>query len=260
FYFFFFQAEDGIRDRNVTGVQTCALPIYPALDADGQAEARGRVPHVPPDPAPRGGASRGLHGTSPQGLVPHGGLLQARVEPLLPARAREESRHGDDRGPSEAPARSEPGTDGANGRRPRRGDQGPEGGRAVTPARPEELGGQGGRLPPPGHRGSLHGPLPADPLRGRAEALSPSPRPRRSLGRGPPVPPVRRRARARDVPQAAGGVAGLSTEARPVRLAAGRAPRRARPDDDRRLGGRDRVARRQPPGPAPARAGGSGMR
>src|SRR5207249_9115809 len=25
---FFFQAEDGIRDRNVTGVQTCALPIF----------------------------------------------------------------------------------------------------------------------------------------------------------------------------------------------------------------------------------------
>src|SRR5208283_5579129 len=27
FVFFFFQAEDGIRDRDVTGVQTCALPI-----------------------------------------------------------------------------------------------------------------------------------------------------------------------------------------------------------------------------------------
>src|SRR2546429_3821599 len=27
-YFFFFQAEDGIRDVAVTGVQTCALPIY----------------------------------------------------------------------------------------------------------------------------------------------------------------------------------------------------------------------------------------
>src|SRR5471032_562903 len=27
FFFFFFQAEDGIRDRDVTGVQTCALPI-----------------------------------------------------------------------------------------------------------------------------------------------------------------------------------------------------------------------------------------
>src|SRR5574343_167995 len=27
-FFFFFQAEDGIRDRDVTGVQTCALPIF----------------------------------------------------------------------------------------------------------------------------------------------------------------------------------------------------------------------------------------
>src|SRR5260370_20021992 len=27
-FFFFFQAEDGIRDSSVTGVQTCALPIY----------------------------------------------------------------------------------------------------------------------------------------------------------------------------------------------------------------------------------------
>src|SRR2546426_7493950 len=29
-FFFFFQAEDGIRDYKVTGVQTCALPIYRA--------------------------------------------------------------------------------------------------------------------------------------------------------------------------------------------------------------------------------------
>src|SRR5206468_7913516 len=28
-FFFFFQAEDGIRDLIVTGVQTCALPIWP---------------------------------------------------------------------------------------------------------------------------------------------------------------------------------------------------------------------------------------
>src|SRR5437762_10946533 len=27
FFFFFFQAEDGIRDTSVTGVKTCALPI-----------------------------------------------------------------------------------------------------------------------------------------------------------------------------------------------------------------------------------------
>src|SRR5690606_40981484 len=34
FFFFFFQAEDGIRDFHVTGVQTCALPIWrPALRA-----------------------------------------------------------------------------------------------------------------------------------------------------------------------------------------------------------------------------------
>src|SRR5207249_9262381 len=32
FFVFFFQAEDGIRDRNVTGVQTCALPI--SLDSN----------------------------------------------------------------------------------------------------------------------------------------------------------------------------------------------------------------------------------
>src|SRR5207247_7212805 len=35
---FFFQAEDGIRDPLVTGVQTCALPIYAILaDADKRA-------------------------------------------------------------------------------------------------------------------------------------------------------------------------------------------------------------------------------
>src|SRR5258707_8049033 len=32
--FFFFQAEDGIRDIGVTGVQTCALPICLSLKAD----------------------------------------------------------------------------------------------------------------------------------------------------------------------------------------------------------------------------------
>src|SRR5690554_6999534 len=46
FVFFFFQAEDGIRDADVTGVQTCALPIsVPGADA-----ARRR----PVDPAPVG--------------------------------------------------------------------------------------------------------------------------------------------------------------------------------------------------------------
>src|SRR2546423_9653203 len=31
YLFFFFQAEDGIRDKLVTGVQTCALPIFDAF-------------------------------------------------------------------------------------------------------------------------------------------------------------------------------------------------------------------------------------
>src|SRR5687767_12628014 len=33
FCFFFFQAEDGIRDKLVTGVQTCALPIFGTIGA-----------------------------------------------------------------------------------------------------------------------------------------------------------------------------------------------------------------------------------
>src|SRR5688572_32330328 len=33
-FFFFFQAEDGIRDLTVTGVQTCALPISQTLWPD----------------------------------------------------------------------------------------------------------------------------------------------------------------------------------------------------------------------------------
>src|SRR5690606_39727290 len=39
FFFFFFQAEDGIRDFHVTGVQTCALPIYQDLIADKEVDA-----------------------------------------------------------------------------------------------------------------------------------------------------------------------------------------------------------------------------
>src|SRR5256884_8701342 len=36
-FFFFFQAEDGIRDVAVTGVQTCALPIYTLTLPEGAA-------------------------------------------------------------------------------------------------------------------------------------------------------------------------------------------------------------------------------
>src|SRR5699024_12099498 len=43
-FFFFFQAEDGIRDRNVTGVQTCALPISAYLTPAARHALRRPVP------------------------------------------------------------------------------------------------------------------------------------------------------------------------------------------------------------------------
>src|SRR5260370_13696673 len=42
--FFFFQAEDGIRDSSVTGVQTCALPISLLLMSGERAKALGLTP------------------------------------------------------------------------------------------------------------------------------------------------------------------------------------------------------------------------
>src|SRR3989442_3534138 len=41
-FLFFFQAEDGIRDADVTGVQTCALPICGAQPAARSFRARCR--------------------------------------------------------------------------------------------------------------------------------------------------------------------------------------------------------------------------
>src|SRR3712207_7556201 len=56
--FFFFQAEDGIRDIGVTGVQTCALPIYDrvgvvalAREALGLVSQQGEVVAGGPDDA-----------------------------------------------------------------------------------------------------------------------------------------------------------------------------------------------------------------
>src|SRR5699024_11737398 len=47
---FFFQAEDGIRGRNVTGVQTCALPIWTT-----RPRTDDRTPHTRPAASGRGG-------------------------------------------------------------------------------------------------------------------------------------------------------------------------------------------------------------
>src|SRR2546426_7480739 len=41
FFFFFFQAEDGIRDYKVTGVQTCALPISMTFAREAERREEG---------------------------------------------------------------------------------------------------------------------------------------------------------------------------------------------------------------------------
>src|SRR5690606_40933123 len=62
FFLFFFQAEDGIRDFHVTGVQTCALPISgvhlepPATSAPAQ-----RPPRVDEDVPELPGTSAAAH-------------------------------------------------------------------------------------------------------------------------------------------------------------------------------------------------------
>src|SRR2546427_7192711 len=66
-FFFFFQAEDGIRDLTVTGVQTCALPI---------SEPVHPAPIVPP-----AGVSRVWRAL---GLVLVGALLALGARNVLP--------------------------------------------------------------------------------------------------------------------------------------------------------------------------------
>src|SRR5207249_8831715 len=66
FFFFFFQAEDGIRDRNVTGVQTCALPICecesaacsPVVEDRRQIRIHDRASRFAFDPEDRGPRTR----------------------------------------------------------------------------------------------------------------------------------------------------------------------------------------------------------
>src|SRR5207245_3939966 len=71
FLFFFFQAEDGIRDATVTGVQTCALPILPPCVEDRLLRLARGADH------PR---RRALHGLA----RPAGSRLAARA--VLPLR------------------------------------------------------------------------------------------------------------------------------------------------------------------------------
>src|SRR2546427_13142850 len=88
--FFFFQAEDGIRDLTVTGVQTCALPIC-YLFAKRSAKATG------PDPEPE--ADTGISVTAaPATMARDGGstvtITARNAGPTIAAARSEERRVG----------------------------------------------------------------------------------------------------------------------------------------------------------------------
>src|SRR5687768_17671207 len=90
--FFFFQAEDGIRDVAVTGVQTCALPISrprePPLprrrlalaEGAGDDGSRCRAPRREPDRARHAIARAALDRTRGRGLAPARGHDLRRSE------------------------------------------------------------------------------------------------------------------------------------------------------------------------------------
>src|SRR5690606_39554654 len=93
--FFFFQAEDGIRDFHVTGVQTCALPISPGTSAAGSprwttpATGSAQKPHgQAPTSSGSGSTSPGRSASSP-GPTPvadgrYRALLAERDRPVPP--------------------------------------------------------------------------------------------------------------------------------------------------------------------------------
>src|SRR6266545_6335447 len=86
--FFFFQAEDGIRDKLVTGVQTCALPIYCA--AGNSSEVYGPTPSATAASRSAGvSTSRRRPGQSPDsGVAPERACAADEPGPNLGSRSR----------------------------------------------------------------------------------------------------------------------------------------------------------------------------
>src|SRR5437879_3129504 len=91
--YFFFQAEDGIRDTSVTGVQTCALPISRVFDGPAFTQARSKSWSYP---RIRGGRPPPPHGRGPRSRA----RTTGRNEVARPVRyGRDASPLGDSRGP-----------------------------------------------------------------------------------------------------------------------------------------------------------------
>src|SRR5437867_8086553 len=120
--YFFFQAEDGIRARTVTGVQTCALPI--SVPASSRTRSRDRSPSRGPRRAPpvqQGEHRRDEHEGGDGGAqeATDDGPAQRRV---LLATFTEPERHGhhaDDHGERGHQDGAEPREAGLDGRRRR---------------------------------------------------------------------------------------------------------------------------------------------
>src|SRR5437763_1350337 len=85
--FFFLQAEDGIRDTSVTGVQTCALPISSSRRERARAEERPRRDEAaPPLHVAEGARSPPVHNRAVHGHDAHRrrGLLARRARDSIP--------------------------------------------------------------------------------------------------------------------------------------------------------------------------------
>src|SRR2546425_7598147 len=86
---FFFQAEDGIRDKLVTGVQTCALPILRAILRQVTSglthephRGEGRRPSARGEQQRRGGRGRSIAG-APAGINSRRGVFYPPLGPLI---------------------------------------------------------------------------------------------------------------------------------------------------------------------------------
>src|SRR5699024_12003361 len=93
---FFFQAEDGIRDRNVTGVQTCALPIF--LTSFSDRRDRNLFPNVYADA--NAGADTGAQPQFPKATGPIRYIGQKAVAQDIANLRSEERRVGQEERPA----------------------------------------------------------------------------------------------------------------------------------------------------------------
>src|SRR2546430_4550852 len=87
-FFFFFQAEDGIRDLTVTGVQTCALPILCFVFPANAQETLPSVPAQENTPAPSPQDAQAPPHIRTGGNV-HAAKIIKRIQPVYPPLARQ---------------------------------------------------------------------------------------------------------------------------------------------------------------------------